>query len=55
MSAVVGDTNLGGEYLNSNLVNRTISEFDEKGGIYIGHDTRATQRLSEAAERETPK
>jgi len=46
-----GDTSLGGEDFDNEIINFLVSEFDKENGIDITNDKIALQRLKEAAEK----
>jgi molecular chaperone DnaK len=46
-----GDTRLGGDNFDKQIVDYLISEFEKKEGISLKNDSQALQRLTEAAEK----
>jgi len=51
VKAVAGDTHLGGEDFDNNLLEHFKAEFKKKTGLDISEDPRATRRLRSACER----
>ena len=51
VKAVAGDTHLGGEDFDNNLLEHFKAEFKKKTGLDISEDARATRRLRSACER----
>ena len=51
VKATAGDTHLGGQDFDTNLLNHCKKEFERKSGKTIGDDARALRRLRTACER----
>lgn len=51
VKATAGDTHLGGEDFDNNLVNYCRAEFKKKTGIDIGKNARALRRLRTMCEK----